>query len=57
MVADLGIRDTDGVPYELHFELYRYEDRLIGGATSHALPGRDGPRLSFWVELTRRTEK
>jgi hypothetical protein len=57
MVADLGVRDTGGVPYELRFELYRYEDRLIGGATTYALPGRDGPRLSFWVELTRRTEK
>jgi hypothetical protein len=57
MVTDLGVRDTDGVPYELHFELYRYEDRLIGGATSYALPAHEGPRLSFWVELTRRTEK
>ena len=57
MVADLGVRDTDGAPYELHFELYRYEDRLIGGATTYALPGRDGPRLSFWVELTRSAGK
>jgi CubicO group peptidase (beta-lactamase class C family) len=57
MVADLGVRDTGGAPYELHFELYRYEDRLIGGATTYALPGQEGPRLTFWVELTRRTEK
>jgi CubicO group peptidase (beta-lactamase class C family) len=56
MVADLGINDTDGVAYELRFYLDRYEDRLIGAATTYALPGRDGPRLSFWVELTRRAE-
>jgi hypothetical protein len=57
MIADLGVRDTDGVPYELHLELYRYGDRLVGGATTYALPGREGPRLSFSVELTRRGEK
>jgi CubicO group peptidase (beta-lactamase class C family) len=57
MVADLGVSDTDGAPYELRFYLDRYEDRLMGVATSYALPGRDGARLSFWVELTRRVEK
>ena len=49
--------DTDGVPYELHLELYQYDDRLIGAATTYALPGRSGPRLSFWVELNRHGKK
>jgi CubicO group peptidase (beta-lactamase class C family) len=51
--ADLAIRETDGVPYEMHLEVYRYGNRLVGGATSYPLAGRDGPRLSFFVDLTR----
>jgi CubicO group peptidase (beta-lactamase class C family) len=56
MAADLQIGDTDGVPYELHLELYRYDNRLLGAATTYALQGKDGPRLSFWVALTRQRE-
>ena len=52
-VIDLGVPDTDWVPYEVHFELYRYENRLFGGATTYALPGHYGPRLSFSVVLIR----
>jgi len=54
MVADLGVSDTDGGSYALQFYLYRSEDRLIGAATTSALPGSVTQSLSFWVELTRR---
>ncbi len=57
MPGDLGTADTDGVPYELRYELYRYGDKLIGAVTTYALPGRAGPRLSFWVELERQPDK
>lgn len=57
MPGDLGTADTDGVPYELGYELYRYGNKLIGAATTYALPGRDGPRLSFWVALERQPGK
>jgi len=54
MVADLGVSDTDGGTYELQFYLRRYEDRMMGAATTAALPGSVTQSLSFWVELTRR---
>jgi CubicO group peptidase (beta-lactamase class C family) len=52
MLGDLGIDYADGAPYELRFELYRDGNKLIGAAVTYAVPGRDGPRLPFWVELT-----
>jgi CubicO group peptidase (beta-lactamase class C family) len=57
MPGDLGVDYAGGAPYELRFELYRQDNRLIGGAVTYAVPGRDGPRLPFWVELERAGEK
>jgi CubicO group peptidase (beta-lactamase class C family) len=57
MVADLGVSDTDGGAYDLQFNLYRYQDRLIGGATTNALPGSVTQNLTYWVELTRRAKE
>jgi CubicO group peptidase (beta-lactamase class C family) len=53
MPGDLGIDYAGGSPYELRFELYRHDNKLIGAAITYAVPGRDGPRLPFWVELKR----
>jgi CubicO group peptidase (beta-lactamase class C family) len=53
MPGDLAVDDTGGAPYELRFNLYRHENALIGSAVTYAVPGRDGPRLPFWVELKR----
>jgi hypothetical protein len=57
MAGDLGIDYADGTPYELRFDLSRHESTLIGAAITYAVPGRDGPRLPFWVELKRGGEK
>ena len=57
MPGDLGIDYAGGSPYELRFELYRHENRLIGSAYTNAVEGRDGPRLPFWVELKRSGDK
>jgi CubicO group peptidase (beta-lactamase class C family) len=57
MPGDLGIDYAGGSPYELRFELYRHENKLIGSAYTNAVEGRDGPRLPFWVELKRGGEK
>jgi hypothetical protein len=51
MPGDLGIDYAGGSPYELRFDLSRQENKLIGPAITYAVPGRDGPRLPFWVEL------
>ena len=53
MPGDLSIDYAGGSPYELRFELYRHDNRLIGSAYTNAVPGRDGPRLPFWVDLKR----
>lgn len=53
MPGDVGIDYGGGSPYELRFDLSRQENTLIGAAITYALPGRDGPRLPFWVELKR----
>jgi hypothetical protein len=51
MPGDLGIDYAGGSPYELRFDLSLQENKLIGAAITYAVPGRDGPRLPFWVEL------
>jgi hypothetical protein len=52
--ADLGIDYSGGAPYELRFELYRYDEKMMGAAVTYAVAGRDGPRLPFWVELNHK---
>jgi CubicO group peptidase (beta-lactamase class C family) len=51
--GDLGIDYADRTPYELRFYLDRYDNHLIGAAVTYAMPGHDGPRFPFWVELKR----
>jgi hypothetical protein len=53
MPGDLEIDYAGGSPYELRFDISHHENKLIGAAITYALPGSDGPRLPFWVELNR----
>lgn len=53
MVGDLSIDYPDRTPYELRIYLDRDGSKLIGAAVTYAMPGHDGPRLPFWVELVR----
>ena len=54
METDLGVDYPDRMPYELRVYLDRDGDKLIGAAVTYAMPGHDGPRYPFWVQLSRR---
>ena len=56
MPGDIGIDYAGGALYELRFRVDRHGENLIGVAVTYAVPGQDGPRLPFWVELTRRNK-
>ena len=57
VTANLGIDYPAQTPYELRIYLDRYGNKLMGAAVTYAMPGHDGPRFPFWVELKRGRRK
>lgn len=57
VAANLGIAYPAQTPYELRIYLDRYGNKLMGAAVTYAMPGHDGPRFPFWVELKRGRRK